>query len=1066
MEERIHNGVTYRRSGPGEPWQRVGAPAPQGGTYIPPSARTERKKGAEADKAVIDVQTGAATLPYAGPTAAANLANTNVDTAVTAEKLNDALIARERGLVEEATRTKALDAFNAAPALDKLASDIEEAYKSGVGKTGGFSGILDYLPTGENREFGLIGGRARGTFKQALGFTGGEGNTAGELTINYGPYIPDQYDTNEEVERKLSNIRELAKEARKKSISYLGGIPDAAGRVVPLPRDLTPDQIERIYSGASLPTASGVQAAERLAAGAGVTSRGGFVPVPSLQGIDQQVIDMVGQGRSSDEIMEFLNQAYAGTEPEHGGRLRASPELGGFVSGLVERHRRDPSKPVRSLGSKWEMLGGYEQGEQGPQTILGIDPDSTLGAGAISAGNAVTFGNLGNLTGRDDVLSASRNERPGSSFVGDVLGSSIAMGGLTGLGAKAGIGALTRGGGIGADVLYGGARGTSEGKGDLRYGLLGAGAAGLGNVAGRYALAPAVRAVGDTAIGQGVASALANTGTAARNAYRGVRGEATLPYQGANIPRPLSTGEQVVTRNLPDDVDPIIAALTQGREAGMPMVLADVSPQLRNIGGAAYRRADLDTQAQIERALTERNRGQLGRLESQVETNFGPLRNPNRIREDLTERARTAAAPLYDEAYAQPAITSPELESLLGTPFGRQAIGRARNIAANERRDPMAMGFALDESGAPVLNPVPINQMDSLQAAREGWDAASANLQASIARRDSALDPSKFTAEVRAAEQGLTDAVRALDEAKAAMAVAPSSGQVTPTRGFTTQTLDYAKRGMDDVLEQYRNPITNKLVLDEAGRAENAVLRQFLGEVDTLNPVYGQARSAYAGPASIRTAMGQGQDIYNIAPRDIADILARQNTGEQEAFRLGGRVGLMDRARIASDTNNPWERTYGGMENRQRLATTFGEDATAPFNRAFETERAMEQTRNAFLGGSPTQARQALDEQLGGQVGQGVTNAVIDTALTGAPVRAGLGLAQRLLGDRAQLGFAGAREEASSDIARLLAQERPIDEIAQLLSEAASRRSYVDNLRSRLGGVGAATATGGASIGY
>src|SRR3546814_11414809 len=48
-----------------------------------------------------------------------------------------------------------------------------------------------FLPTGENRAFGLIGGRMRGQLKQALGFTGGEGNTASELTINYGPYIPD-----------------------------------------------------------------------------------------------------------------------------------------------------------------------------------------------------------------------------------------------------------------------------------------------------------------------------------------------------------------------------------------------------------------------------------------------------------------------------------------------------------------------------------------------------------------------------------------------------------------------------------------------------------------------------------------------------------------------------------------------------------------------------------------------------------------------------------------------------------------------------------------------------------
>lgn len=992
--------VGTRANGPNGPivktaegWVPVGAgPAQPQRTMVKPKSETlRRKEGAEADKSVIDVQQGAATLPYAAPKMVADIGSTQTSTALTQQKLEEALLERERGNVSAEQRAKALDAFNAAPALDKLALDIEEAYKSGVGKTGGVSGILDYLPTGENRQFGLIGGRARGTFKQALGFTGGEGNTAGELTINYGPYIPDQYDTNEEVERKLSNIRELAKEARKKSISYLGGIPDAAGRVAPLPRDLTPDQVERIYSGASLPTAAGVRDEERLAVGAGVTSRGGFIPVPSLQGIDQQVIDMVGQGRSSDEIMAFLNQAYTGTEPEHGGRLRASPELGGFVSSLVERHRRDPSKPVRSLGSKWEMLGGYEQGEQEPQTFLGIDPDSALGAGAISAGNAVTFGNLGNLTGRDDVLSAARNERRISSFTGDVIGSGITMGGLTGLGGRAGIGALTRGGGIGSDVAYGAGRGLSEGDGDWRYGLLGAGAAAGGNVLGQAALAPAVRGLGDTALGGRAADAFANAGTAARNAYRGIRGEAPVPYQGANIPRPLSTGENVVARNLPEDIDSIVASLTQARESGLPMALADTSPQLRNLGGAAYRRADLDTQAQIEQALMSRSRGQAGRAQEQIASAFGPLDDPLIASQALMKQARENAGPLYDAFRAQPSRTSPELEAMLQTPAGRQALGNARNIAANEQIDPNSLGFDLDAQGNTILtsNPSP-------------------------------------------------------------------------------QTLDLIKRGFDDVLEGYRDTTTGRLVLDDMGRTTEGLRSRYVAEADRLFPdTYPQARAAYGGPAAENAALTAGQTTVGQHPRNVGQRMEGLTDPQLEQFRLGQRTAMGDRVQGVRTSSNPYESIWGDPLDAQRAGLVFGDDAARQFQGAYDVENAMGQTRNAFIGGSPTQSRQALDQQLGGQLQEGMTNAVIDTAATGMPLRAGLGLAQRLLGDRAQLGFAGAREAASSDIARLLAdQGAPVDEIAMLLADAAARRGYVNNLRSSLGGVGAAAAMGGTQLGY
>src|SRR3546814_20233435 len=73
---------------------------------------------------------------------------------------------------------------------------------------------------------------------------------------------------------------------------------------------------------------------------------------------------------------------------------------------------------------------------------------------------------------------------------------------------------------------------------------------------------------------------------------------------------------------------------------------------------------------------------------------------------------------------------------------------------------------------------------------------------------------------------------------------------------------------------------------------------------------------------------------------------------------------------------------------------------------------------------------------------------------------------QRFLRNRQGLGFRGAREEAASEIAQLLATERPVDEVAQLLSESAAYRRYVDDLRSRFGRLGGALALGGASFAY
>src|SRR3546814_9246214 len=79
-------------------------------------------------------------------------------------------------------------------------------------------------------------------------------------------------------------------------------------------------------------------------------------------------------------------------------------------------------------------------------------------------------------------------------------------------------------------------RGYSEGDG-LEDAAFGAGAGLFGNLGGQYAVAPLVRAAGNTSVGRSVADLLANAGTGAGNAVRGVRGQAPIPYEGSSVPR-------------------------------------------------------------------------------------------------------------------------------------------------------------------------------------------------------------------------------------------------------------------------------------------------------------------------------------------------------------------------------------------------------------------------------------------------------------------------------------------------------------------------------------------------
>lgn len=973
MAEFTHNGIRYRELPNGQA-EVIGPVASAGGTYIPPSSTSRRTKEAGADKAEVEAATGVATLPYAAPTAAANLTGTNLDNAVTTEKLAEAVTMAERGRVGDETRNKALDAFNAAPVLESVADEIEQAYRKGVGRTSGIAGVKDFWPSGENRAFGLIGGRMRGQLKQALGFTGGEGNTAGELTINYGPYIPDSWDTNEEVERKIKSVRDLAREARTKAISYLGGVPDAAGRVTPLPKDLAPEQVERLYKGETVEqVAAPAKAAAQKPPGDDTEVRGDgrLINDPALAGANSTVNRMIREGRPEQEIRAYLNSV--------------RPGLGDSATGISENInylRENPTyNPNVDLEKVWEPATGVD-------AALGWAADSPIGAAAINYANAATLGNLGNIAGgeTDLLLEGIQGQRPLASFLGDVWGSANAIGGIQGVGGRLGLGLLSRAGGLGADVAYGTTRGYSEGDGLGDAALGGLSALG-GNLAGQYVAAPIFRGIANTQPGRAVADFAANAGTGVQNAFRGVRGESPVPYQGADFPR-LSVGQRVIARNAPDEIDPLIAALEQGRAIDMPVTLADVSPRLRNIGGAAFRRSNLETQEEIAQLLTDRSRGQAGRAQNQLEASFGPLDDPLQASQSLMDTARTNAAPLYDEFRAQPARTSPELQAMMATPAGQQALRNAHTIAANEGRDPNAMGFDLDDLGQVVLR----------------------------------SDPSP-------------------------------------------ETIDLVKRGLDDVLDKYRDPVTGRLNLDEEGRGIEGLRQRYVSEADRLYPQYAAARSAFAGPAAENAALQAGQSMVGKPPRQVGQRVAGLTEPQLEQFRLGQRSAMGDAVQGAKTSADPYQKIWGDPLDYERASMVFGEPAAQRFQQAFDAEQGMSATRQAFLGGSPTQPRQALDEQLSDQIGGQMANAAIDVMSTGSPTAAGISLAQRFFKDRQGLGFRGAREEAASEIAQLLATERPVDEIAQLLSESASYRRYVDDLRSRFGRGGSALAMGGLSLG-
>lgn len=421
------------------------------------------------------------------------------------------------------------------------------------------------------------------------------------------------------------------------------------------------------------------------------------------------------------------------------------------------------------------------------------------------------------------------------------------------------------------------------------------------------------------------------------------------------------------------------SAMDAARANGVPAMLADQGENLQRLLGAV-RRQPGDGRTMISNALRDRQLGSYDRVSGAISRDLGPIDNVNNRSDQLIQQARAAAAPLYDAAYAAPGVASDEITSLLGTPAGQQALGRARRIAANERLDPTRLGVDLDGQGNPILTRVP-----------------------------------------------------------------------------TMQTLDYAKRGLDDIIEQYRDPVTRRLNLDEAGRAVNGVKNQLLTEMDRLNPDYAAARQAYAGPARERDALYQGSQAVNRSAGDIDRQIANMSDSERQQFALGMRSKLDDMLSRRTDGGDKVGALLGTPQRRDVLQRAAGPDADFQrFTDTMDAERAAGDTYRIAMTGSPT-AINMNDDAMVGDAGivSDAANRFIRTN-GGLVARTANALAPLL--DVGRFGAGRTGDRVRQGIASLLVETDPgaylaaLDGVQNLNAQRALRAARIGRLGLRASG--------------
>lgn len=259
-------------------------------------------------------------------------------------------------------------------------------------------------------------------------------------------------------------------------------------------------------------------------------------------------------------------------------------------------------------------------------------------------------------------------------------------------------------------------------------------------------------------------------------------------------------------------------------------------------------------------------------------------------------------------------------------------------------------------------------------------------------------------------------------------------GEVIITQVPSWQTLDYLKRGLDNVIESGTSKLDGA---SPTARSAIGMKNELLGRMDAINPTYAQARSVYAGPASERQFLKQGQDAVRSKPDQLQNDVSKLSPARVGQMQLGFQSSLNEQAGGLRNSSNPFS-TLDTPNMGSRLDAMYpgrGDDvARLLAQRDLEGQAAG--SANRLYGNSMTAERQIADQAFNGdQLGQQLLQGGIETAVTGAPVVTALrsGLGQRI-SDAASLGFGRRAEQRAAEILPLGGGTNTPDIIAQILA--------------------------------
>lgn len=209
----------------------------------------------------------------------------------------------------------------------------------------------------------------------------------------------------------------------------------------------------------------------------------------------------------------------------------------------------------------------------------------------------------------------------------------------------------------------------------------------------------------------------------------------------------------------------------------------------------------------------------------------------------------------------------------------------------------------------------------------------------------------------------------------------------------TFQTLDYVKRGLDDVLDTFRDKTTGRLRLDGRGRATLGSLTRFRRELERLNPAYRRALSAGGDPIRLEEAFAKSPQLFGlgVSERQFGTAIQRMGDAERRALIAGYANKLFEDAQAGRLTTRRMNEIDTPL-TRTKLANLMGPEQADDFIGRIRQEVGMARAGGRMAPGTnsiTSEVAQAVTEQdAGGGVAGNLARAIQQSGLIGGTMRA------------------------------------------------------------------------------